>query len=42
MTANFSTSQPGSPGSLRLRSDHEDHLGDMESLHFDEESDDLP
>ena len=40
-TANFSMSQPGSPGSLRLRSDHEDHLGDMESLHFDGESDDL-
>lgn len=39
-TANFSMSQPGSPGSLRLRSDHEDHLGDMESLHFDGESDD--
>ena len=38
-TANFSMSQPGSPGSLRLRSDHEDHLGDMESLHFDGESD---
>lgn len=41
-TANFSMSQPESPGSLRLRSDHEDHLGDMESLHFDGESDDLP
>ena len=40
-TANFSMSQPGSPGSLRLRSDHEDHLGDMESVHFDVESDDL-
>ena len=40
-TANFSMSQPGSPGSLRLRSDHEDHLGDMESLHFDQEFDDL-
>lgn len=40
-TANFSMSQPGSPGSLRLRSDHEDHLGDMESLHFDPEPDDL-
>lgn len=38
-TANFSMSQPGSPGSLRLRSDHEDHLGDMESLHFDPELD---
>ena len=36
-TANFSMSQPGSPGSLRLRSEHEDHLGDMESLHFDRE-----
>ena len=41
-TANFSMSQPGSPGSLRLRSDHEDHLGDMESLHFDGDLDDLP
>ena len=41
-TVNFSMSQPGSPGSLRLSSDHEDHLGDMESLHFDGESDDLP
>lgn len=40
-TANFSMSQPGSPGSLRLRSDHEDHLGDMESVHFDRESDNL-
>ena len=38
-TVNFSMSQPGSPGSLRLRSDHEDHLGDMESVHFDGESD---
>ena len=38
-TANFSISQPGSPGSLRLRSDHEDHLGDMESLHFDHDFD---
>jgi len=38
---NFSMSQPGSPGSLKLRSDHEDHLGDMESLHFDPEFDDL-
>ena len=41
-TVNFSISQPGSPGSLRLRSDHEDHLGDMESLHFDRDLDDLP
>ena len=40
-TVNFSMSQPGSPGSLRLRAEHEDHLGDMESLHFDQESDDL-
>ena len=40
-TANFSMSQPESPGSLRLRSDHEDHLGDMESLHFDGDLDDL-
>ncbi|KAF9647361.1 hypothetical protein BDM02DRAFT_3188027 [Thelephora ganbajun] len=40
-TVNFSMSQPGSPGSLRLSSDHEDHLGDMESLHFDGEFDDL-
>ena len=40
-TVNFSMSQPGSPGSLRLRSDHEDHLGDMESLHFGGEFDDL-
>ena len=40
-TANFSMSQPGSPGSLRLRSDHEDHLGDMDSLHFDRELDEL-
>lgn len=40
-TVNFSMSQPGSPGSLRLRSDHEDHLGDMESVHFGGESDDL-
>jgi hypothetical protein len=40
-TVNFSMSQPGSPGSLRLRSDHEDHLGDMESVHFDREFDDL-
>jgi len=39
-TVNFSMSQPGSPGSLRLRSDHEDLLGDMESLHFDAEFDD--
>ena len=39
-TVNFSISQPGSPGSLRLRSDHEDHLGDMESLHFDGDLDD--
>ena len=38
-TAGFSMSQPGSPGSLRLRSDHEDHLGDMESLHLDHDSD---
>ena len=37
--AGFSMSQPGSPGSLRLRSDHEDHLGDMESLHFDHDLD---
>ena len=41
-TASFSVSQPESPGSLRLRSDHEDHLGDMESLHFDRDFDDLP
>ena len=41
-TVNFSISQPGSPGSLRLRSDHEDHLGDMESVHFDRDLDDLP
>ena len=41
-TVNFSMSQPESPGSLRLRSDHEDHLGDMESLHFDGEFDDPP
>ena len=40
-TANFSMSQPGSPGSLRLRSDHEDHLGDMESVNFDGELDGL-
>lgn len=40
-TVTFSVSQPGSPGSLRLRSDHEDHLGDMESLHYDGESDDI-
>ena len=39
-TVNFSMSQPGSPGSLRLRSDHEEHLGDMESLHFDREFED--
>ena len=41
-TASFSASQPESPGSLRLRSDHEDHLGDMESLHFERDFDDLP
>jgi hypothetical protein len=40
-TADFSMSQPESPGSLRLRSEHEDHLGDMESVHFDGEFDDL-
>ena len=40
-TVNFSMSQPGSPGSLKLRAEHEDHLEDMESLHFDPEFDDL-